>query len=58
MRLSLWLLGLVLALFPRADGSRERGVTLGGNVAVRDAARRDLRVSDEVALEPLPNFRG
>lgn len=28
--------------FPRADGSGERGVMLGGNVAARDAARRDL----------------
>ncbi len=28
--------------FPRADGTGERGVTLGGNAAARDAARRDL----------------
>jgi hypothetical protein len=28
--------------FPRADESGERGVTVGGNLAVRDAAPRDL----------------
>jgi dienelactone hydrolase len=28
--------------FPRADGSGQRGVTIGGNLAARDAARRDL----------------
>jgi dienelactone hydrolase len=29
--------------FPRADESGARGVTVGGNLAARDAARRDLR---------------